>query len=66
MNWKDRISVDPKVLVGKPIVRGTRISMELLMDRHLAQQFQERYFHIFDGHAVRRRPLLASRSGGLS
>ena len=33
MNWKDRITVDPDVLVGKPIIRGTRISVELLMDR---------------------------------
>ena len=33
MNWKDRIIVDPQVLVGKPIIRGTRISVELLMDR---------------------------------
>lgn len=33
MNWKDRITVDAKVLVGKPIIRGTRISVELLMDR---------------------------------
>lgn len=33
MNWKDRIIIDPKVLVGKPIIRGTRISVELLMDR---------------------------------
>lgn len=33
MNWKDHVVVDPKVLVGKPIIRGTRISVELLMDR---------------------------------
>ncbi|OHC66812.1 MAG: antitoxin [Rhodocyclales bacterium GWA2_65_19] len=33
MNWKDHVIVDPKVLVGKPIIRGTRISVELLMDR---------------------------------
>ncbi|HEX7376005.1 MAG TPA: DUF433 domain-containing protein [Pirellulales bacterium] len=32
MDWKDRISVDPKVLVGKPVIRGTRIAVELLMD----------------------------------
>jgi len=37
-----------------------------LMQLHDAQQFQERYFHIFDGHAVRRRPFLAGLSGGLS
>jgi uncharacterized protein (DUF433 family) len=33
MNWKERITVAPNVLVGKPIIRGTRISVELLMDR---------------------------------
>jgi uncharacterized protein (DUF433 family) len=32
-DWKDRITVDPNVLVGKPIIRGTRISVDLLMDR---------------------------------
>lgn len=35
MNWKERPTVDRKVLVGKPIIRGTRISVELLVD-HLA------------------------------
>ena len=33
MNWKDRITVDPAILVGKPIIKGTRISVELIMDR---------------------------------
>jgi len=32
MNWKDRITVDPKVLVGKPIIKGTRISVEFVVD----------------------------------
>ena len=32
MEWQDRISVDPKVLVGKPVVKGTRISVELVVD----------------------------------
>lgn len=26
--WKDRITVDPGVLVGKPTIRGLRISVE--------------------------------------
>jgi len=30
---RNRITVDPAVLVGKPIIRGTRISAELLLDR---------------------------------
>jgi uncharacterized protein (DUF433 family) len=32
MDWQDRITVDPKVLVGKPIIKGTRIAVEFLMD----------------------------------
>jgi uncharacterized protein (DUF433 family) len=28
----DRIIVDPKILGGKPVVRGTRISVELVME----------------------------------
>ena len=31
-----RISVDPKVMLGKPVIRGTRIPVELLL-RMLAQ-----------------------------
>ena len=32
MDWKDRIIVDPKVLVGKPVIRGTRIAVEFVVD----------------------------------
>ncbi len=30
--WQDRIVVDPKVLVGKPVIRGTRLSVEFILD----------------------------------
>ena len=33
MNWRQHIVVDPAVLVGKPVVRGTRISVEIILDR---------------------------------
>ena len=33
MNWREHIVVDPAVLVGKPVIKGTRISVELLLDR---------------------------------
>jgi uncharacterized protein (DUF433 family) len=32
MDWRDRIAADPNILVGKPTIKGTRISVELVMD----------------------------------
>jgi uncharacterized protein (DUF433 family) len=32
MTWQEHISVDPKVLVGKPVVKGTRLAVELIID----------------------------------
>lgn len=31
MTMTDRISVDPRVMLGKPVIRGTRIPVELLL-----------------------------------
>ena len=31
-DWQNRIVVDPNVLVGKPVIRGTRISIEFLLE----------------------------------
>jgi uncharacterized protein (DUF433 family) len=32
MAWRERIVLDPTVLAGKPIVRGTRISVQLVIE----------------------------------
>jgi len=32
MNWQEHIVVDPKVLVGKPVIKGTRIAVEFVID----------------------------------
>ncbi len=40
MNWENRIAVDPAILVGKPVVRGTRLAVEFIIDL-LAQGWTE-------------------------
>lgn len=40
MTWQDRIVLDPDILVGKPVVRGTRLAVELIVDL-LAQGWSE-------------------------
>ena len=31
MDWRDRITSDPDILLGKPVIKGTRISVELIL-----------------------------------
>ena len=40
MNWQERIVLDPAVLAGKPIVKGTRLAVEFLIDL-MAQDWTE-------------------------
>jgi uncharacterized protein (DUF433 family) len=32
MDWQERIVLDPDILVGKPVVKGTRLAVELIID----------------------------------
>lgn len=32
MDWCDRIVCNPDILAGKPTIKGTRISVELILD----------------------------------
>ncbi|HEX7127846.1 MAG TPA: DUF433 domain-containing protein [Thermodesulfobacteriota bacterium] len=30
--WQDRIAVDPAVLAGKPVIKGTRLAVEFVVE----------------------------------
>jgi uncharacterized protein (DUF433 family) len=38
MNSRERIETNPKVLAGKPVVRGTRLAVELILELLAAGQ----------------------------
>ena len=38
MSWPDRIVIDPQVLAGKPVIRGTRLAVEFILDLMAAGQ----------------------------
>ena len=40
VDWEQRIEINPAVLVGKPVVRGTRLAVEFIIDL-LAQGWPE-------------------------
>lgn len=50
MDWRERIAVDPGVLVGKPVIKGTRIAVELVIDLlargYTKEQILDQYDHI--------------------
>jgi uncharacterized protein (DUF433 family) len=50
MDWRARIVIDPEVLVGKPVIRGTRIAVELVVDLlgrgYTVEQILAQYDHV--------------------
>jgi uncharacterized protein (DUF433 family) len=47
MEWRERIHMDPKILSGKPVVKGTRLSVEFLLRLFAAGWTREQ---IFEGY----------------
>lgn len=48
MSWQERIIVDPTILVGKPLVKGTRISVEFVIDLLARGWSHEQVLHEYD------------------
>ena len=48
MDWKDRIAIDPNVLVGKPVIKGTRMAVEFVIDLLARGWTTEQIIHEYD------------------
>ncbi len=70
VRWQENITVDPGVLAGKPIIKGTRMAVEfvvgLLADGWTVEQVLAEYDHLSaaDIRAVWLTPVKSSRTSG--
>ena len=46
-NWKDWITSDPQICGGKPCIKGTRIAVDVILDKLAAGESQKQ---ILDAH----------------
>lgn len=49
MAWSERIVVDPEILAGKPVIRGTRIAVEFVLDLLAAGQTEREILYEYPG-----------------
>ncbi len=52
MDWRNQIVSDPAIMFGKPIIKGTRITVEMIVDKlangRTVEQLLKSYPHILD------------------
>ncbi len=60
MAWEERIVVDPDILSGKPVIRGTRLAVEFILELLAAGQAEAEILDNYPGLA--REDLLACLS----
>lgn len=60
MPWPERIIVDPEILAGKPVIRGTRIAAELILEFLAAGQSNREILSNYPG--LTRKDILACLS----
>lgn len=60
MSWQDKIEIDSEIAFGKPVVKGTRLTVEFLIDL-LAQGWSEQ--EVLDNYpTITKEDLLACLS----
>jgi len=49
MQWQDNIVIDPEILVGKPVIKGTRLSVEFIVGLLAAEWSEEDILRSYPG-----------------
>ena len=57
MPWPERIVIDPEILAGKPVIRGTRLAVELILELMAAGESETEILASYPG--LNRDDLLA-------
>jgi uncharacterized protein (DUF433 family) len=53
MNWQDHIVSDNQVLLGKPVIKGTRISVELILELLAAGWTEQQILESYSADSLR-------------
>jgi uncharacterized protein (DUF433 family) len=51
MSWPERIVIDPEIVAGKPVIRGTRLSVEFILELLAASQSESEILANYPGLA---------------
>ena len=49
MAWSERIVIDPEIMAGKPVVRGTRLPVEFILELLAAGQPESEILQNYTG-----------------
>lgn len=49
MLWPERIVADPEIMAGKPVIRGTRLTVELILELLASGQNQHEVLDSYPG-----------------
>ena len=60
MNWTDPIVLNPEILAGKPIIKGTRLAVEFILEILAAGETEDYLLYNYPG--ITREDILACLS----
>lgn len=49
MQWQEHITLDPNILVGKPVIKGTRLAVEFIVELLAQGWTEENILHNYPG-----------------